>query len=174
MSITKGERTELRGVVRQQFRVLQDEVQQRASELLAEARREVEGRYADIDTARADVDAQALAIVEKAQRDIVDLLGRHPETKPRPGAGRIGWPGVSWQPDARFDLQGQASTEIVARASAARLQLKRQEADLLRNLAVDALETEEARAFLGTIPTAAELVPAVRLAELEAQFEDGR
>jgi hypothetical protein len=44
--------------------------------------------------------------------------------------------------------------------------VERQEADLLRTLAVEALESEEARAFLKMIPSVAELVPSTRLNEL--------
>lgn len=47
----------------------------------------------------------------------------------------------------------------------------RQEADLLRSLAVDALESDEARSFLGRIPTVGELVPSVRLAELASAID---
>lgn len=53
---------------------------------------------------------------------------------------------------------------------AALLRLSRQEADLLSELAIGVLESAEARAFLGAIPTVGELVPAARLAQLEAQF----
>jgi hypothetical protein len=53
------------------------------------------------------------------------------------------------------------------------LALDRQEADLLRNLALDALETDAARGFLDRIPTVADLVPSRRLREIEAQFDSG-
>lgn len=43
---------------------------------------------------------------------------------------------------------------------------------MLRTLAVGAIESEEARAFLAAIPSVSELVPAARLAELEASMTD--
>ena len=41
----------------------------------------------------------------------------------------------------------------------------------LRQLAADALESDEARAFLMRIPTVAELVPSSRLREIETAFD---
>jgi hypothetical protein len=43
--ISKAERTELRSVVRQQFKVLAAEVQQRRAELVADADRQITARY---------------------------------------------------------------------------------------------------------------------------------
>jgi hypothetical protein len=64
---------------------------------------------------------------------------------------------------------------IEAQIEGALMRLDREEADLLRTLAIGAIESEEARNFLSAIPTVAELVPASRLAELEASLtiEDG-
>jgi hypothetical protein len=52
----------------------------------------------------------------------------------------------------------------------AKLRLNRQEADLLRDISLGALESDEARQFLTGIPAAAELVPLARMAELEANL----
>lgn len=69
--------------------------------------------------------------------------------------------------EERNRLLWGAVADLNAKVSAAKTTLARQEADLLRKLAVDALETDEARAFLSTIPTVSELVPMSRLIELE-------
>ncbi len=53
----------------------------------------------------------------------------------------------------------------------AQLTLDRQEADLLRSLALEGLETPAARAFLERIPTVGELVPSARLREIEQMFD---
>ena len=52
--ITKTERTELRGIVRQQFRVLRAEVDQREAEVIADAEEQINGKYADEDAAWAE------------------------------------------------------------------------------------------------------------------------
>lgn len=170
--ITKAERAELRSVVRTQFKVLREEVEQRAAELHAEGAEAVSEKYAEIDQARATVERDARMIAQKALTDIEDLLAKHPETKPSPSQRTLlSYGGVTWQPDARYDLKGRAAAAIDQRRRDAQVGLKRQEADLLRDLAVDALETDAARAFLSGLPTAAALVPSVRLAELERSLE---
>lgn len=48
-----------------------------------------------------------------------------------------------------------------------------QEVRLLRQLSEGALDSDEARGFLGTIPTVGELVPRAALRELEQQMDGG-
>jgi hypothetical protein len=67
----------------------------------------------------------------------------------------------------RSQLHRGGVARIEAQVKSAQLQLDRQEADLLTRLVVGALESDEARAFLGEIPTVSALVPADRLLELE-------
>jgi hypothetical protein len=69
------------------------------------------------------------------------------------------------------DLVFTAQQDLNAKVAAAGVTLQRQEADLLRQLAVDAIETDDARTFLAGIPTVSQLVPATRLAELEAALK---
>jgi hypothetical protein len=52
------------------------------------------------------------------------------------------------------------------------VQLDRKEADLLRRMAIEALESEEAVALIASIPIVSDLVPSVRLAEIEAAMGD--
>ena len=168
--ITKTERQELRGVVRNQFRVLRKEVEQRMAEMIADGEQQILDRFHDADVRRAEIDEEVDYILRRALDEIRQVC------KDRPDAGvpkrlnfTSGW--VSWAPDRRGELRAALYSNLRAKADGAKLTLERQEADVLRNLAVGALESDEARAFLGTIPTVAELVPSVRLAELEAQFD---
>lgn len=177
--INKGERTELRSIVRQQFKVLRSEVEQRGIELVAELLGQVNVKYADEDAAWGVAAHGAHEAVLEANRQINDiyreLLGdRHIERMYVAAQ-------VPTQPiKHRRLLEGEGRKRVEASVSAALLKLSRDEADLLRNLAVGALESDEARAFLSGIPSVGELVPAARLAELEAALgepdtdEDGR
>jgi len=72
----------------------------------------------------------------------------------------------------RTQLRREGEARIVAQIKGALLQLDRQEADLLTRLVAGALESEEARAFLGEIPTVSALVPADRLLELEQSLRE--
>lgn len=171
-AITKGERTELKSIVRNQFKVLRAEVEQREAELMAEVDDQISERFSDEDKAWSDAATLVNEVILEANRRLNDiyrgLLGdKHVERMYARGS----------MPDRpsqkRMDLRLQAKQKLVAQVQAAQLRLQRQEADLLRTLAVGALESAEAHAFLTAIPTVSELVPAARLAELEASFEDG-
>lgn len=170
--ITKGERTELRSIVRQQFKVLRAEVMQRQAELLADVDQQIAGRFSNEDQAWGVASHKVQEIVLEANRMMNDvyreLLGEaHVEQSYVRGI-------LPRKPEQqRTDLRHQAASKIGADVKGAMLRLDREEADLLRTLAVGALESEEAHGFLTAIPTVASLVPVARIAELEAQFRDG-
>ena len=71
----------------------------------------------------------------------------------------------------RRELRKVASTRLDAQLKAALVVLERQEVNLLRDLATDALDSQDARTFLVAVPSAAELVPGAALAEIEAGVE---
>jgi hypothetical protein len=167
--ITKAERTELRSLVRNQIRVLRHEVLQRAKELTADVDVQLERRYANVDKAWADAAFLAEQAVQEANRAVNDayrtLMGEHHLERRY----------VDWHPPEkpareRAMLRQTALSRIQAQVTAAMLRLDRQEADLLRDLAIGALESDEAHEFLRAIPTVGELVPAARLAEIEADL----
>lgn len=172
--ISKTERTELKTVVRQQFRVLRAELEQREVEMIMEVDAEVSARFADDDENWAVVQHKVHELVMAANRGINDALREH-------GYQERGHTERLWlteprrvQPhEKRTELTTVATRQIRGQAKQAGLALDRQEADLIKNLAVGAIESEEAQAFLGDIPTVGDLVPGARLAELEASLEDG-
>lgn len=171
MGITKAERAELRGVVRTQFRVLRDEVDQRGQELSAEIEAKIYDRFHAFDEARAALMSELEEMVDAANKTLRDLLrergevcGGIEEYAPfRP-------PQIRWQNERRIEMRHALHEQLRADMEAAKLRLKREEADLLKSLAVDALESEAARAFLTNIPAVGELVSAARLSELEQQI----
>jgi hypothetical protein len=175
VSIPAGERRELRSVVRQQFKVLRTEVKQRELELLAEAERRLMERYRDEDKAIEDLNWRIEEIAREAQRQIDDIMHQH-EDKADGGkwsryAGRIQASGVSRKTEDRTQLRRALKAGIEEQVAQAALALDRQEADLLKALAMDALESDAAREFLTHIPTVAELVPSARLREIESAFD---
>lgn len=184
--ITKGERTELRSIVRQQFRVLRHEIDQRHAEMTADLDEQVAARFADVDEQRRQLMWKANEITEAASRELTDLfsgsgavngyadmdrIGGHPDPEvsvERPV--RCIMEQVSWSKADRVQLRRAALDRLEERVKGALLNLERREADLLRTLASGAIESEEAREFLAGIPTVGELVPQARLSELEASF----
>ena len=173
--ITPGERRELRSVVRQQFKVLRTEVKQRELELMAEAERRLMERYRDEDKAVENVNWRIKEIASEAQRQIEDVMREHGDTEDgggwQRGSGRILVNGASRKTEDRYQLRRALEAGIKEQVRQASLALDRQEADLLRVLAMDALETDAARDFIAQIPAVAELVPTRRLREIEAAFD---
>lgn len=172
--ITPGERRELRSVVRQQMKALRAEVAQREIELSAEVETRLAERYR-ADDARADEFARrARELTREANNKMEALLADFAEDFA--GGKWVGkplfdTPRVYRTHEDRKQLRTAMLAGIKTQARQALLELDRQEADLLRDLALDGLETSAARAFLGRIPTVAELVPSKRLREIEAEFD---
>jgi hypothetical protein len=175
--ITSAERRELRSVVRQQFKVLRGEIEQRRAELAAEAAEQVRVRYASADKLADDLNWRVSQIVDQANKDIRDAVKVMTEDN-APGqwswTGAVTTPRIYHKSEDRGALAMALSTGIAAQVKGALLTLERQEADLLRQLTLGALESDEARAFLASIPSVGELVPAARLQEIEASFDEGR
>jgi hypothetical protein len=173
--IPPGERRELRAVVRAQFKVLRTEVKQRESELLADAERQLVERYRDEDKRVEDLNFQITEAARKAQREIDDLMRAFGagEDGGRFGtyAGKLTLRGVSRASEDRTQLHRALDAGVKQQVAQALLALDRQEADLLRALAMESLESSAARAFLDRIPSVGELVPAARLREIEAAFD---
>ena len=171
--ITKAERAELRSVVRQQFRVLKDEVGQRQAELEAEIDAQVAEAWSDRDERLGQLRHAISVIADEANTKLRALLVDHPDRDTLQVRPFIA-PDVSKFADdqARHKIRAAAVSDLAARVGAATVKLGRQEADLLRQLAVGALESDEARSFLSSIPSVSELVPAARLKELEASLGD--
>lgn len=170
--MNKGERAELKSIVRQQFKVLRSELEQRQLEMLADVEQQIVGKYSDDDTAWGGIMHEVHEATMEANRRINDAL-YNGGFQVKGGSERM-WvqtPHIEQPRQERVQLRALASTKIAAQVRAAKLRLEREEADLLRTLAVGALETEEAQAFLAGIPTVGELVPEARLAELESSLK---
>jgi hypothetical protein len=172
--ITKTERAELRSLIRQRFKVLRAEVEVRRAELVDELERRIVAKFAADDKAWAD----AMYLIEEAAREANrkanDIMrGVMAEAYPVDQDHRIVDARPINQPThERIQLHRQGEARIDAQVKTAQLQLDRQEADLLTRLIAGALESDEARAFLGEIPTVSALVPADRLLELERSLRD--
>lgn len=171
-TMTKGEPAELRQIVKQQFKVLAAEVEVRRNEFEAEVNAELAARFADRDLARRAVEDKLHEITAEANSKMRAAFDVHGFDVTGVPFMDFNVPQIRWGDDGRYERRRAAYSEISARIRAALLQLQRQEADVLRTLAIDAIESEAAQQFLRSIPTVAELVPAQRLAALEASFDD--
>lgn len=165
--ITKAERTELRSLIRQRFKLLRAEVAQRQAELAVELERLLGDKLAEKDRQWADAVFLVGEAVREANRKANDavraFVGDSWQEKEVVTHVALGQPTAQ----ERGQLRREGTARIEAQVRAANLKLDQQEADLLTRLAMGVLESDEARSFLGEIPTVSALVPAVRLLELE-------
>ena len=170
--ISKGERDELRRIVRGDFKALRSEVDVREAELRAEIEKRVAQRFigheetihkarekvqAIIDEANAKMGEAALECQRDCEGYVVHLEPLFP-------------PQLRFVREKRDEMRRAMLADLEARVAQAKARMQRQEVDLLKKLSSGALESDEAKAFLREIPTVAELVPESRLLELEAQF----
>lgn len=172
--MNKTERAELRGIVRNQFRVLKEEVIQRQQELLAQADLEIAEKTAEDTAKRENVQFLANQLVLECNRALNNLLYENGLAERRDTermwlqSPNLYWDKQQYRSTKPEDmLQHAARADLQAKVTAAMTAMARQEADLLKELAIGALESDDARGFLARIPTVGELVPAARLAELE-------
>lgn len=172
--ITKGERAELRSLIKQRFKVLRAEVEARRAELAVELEERIAARFAQDDKRWTDamfLIAEAVREANRKANDIlrsldIDALDTSREYE------LVMFRGVAKPTAERNVLLRNGTKRIDAQVKSALLQLDGQEADLLTRLVANGLESDEARAFLGEIPTVSALVPADRLLQLVGRLDD--
>lgn len=172
--ISKGERDELRRIVRGDFKALGMELHAREAEILADIEQRVAQRFQPDETALADAEAKMGEIVGRANREmaaVVDDLRQHVDGYDIT-VDRMYIPLIAATPSKRHEMRRALIAELTAEVVKAKTVMARQENDLLRKLSADALTSSGAHEFLASIPTVAALVPMARMAELEAQFSD--
>lgn len=172
--ITKGERAELRSLIRQRFKVLRTEVEARRAELAVELEERITAKFAEEDKRWSDAMFLIKEAVREANRKANDIL-RTLDIDAMDTSVEyevVNFRGVSKPVAERNVLHRNGVRRIEAQVKGALLQLDGQEADLLTRLVANGLETDDARAFLGEIPTVSALVPADRLLQLEQQLRD--
>lgn len=171
--MNKTEREELRRLIRARFKVLRSDVDQRKAELFVELEQEITARFADEDKRWRD----AAFVIEKIRLEAngqINDVYRELIGKDQYGTDTdhnlVSIRGVAQPHNNRGLMRKRGEQQIDARCKAALLELERREVDLLTDLATSALESAEAKQFMGRIPTVSELVPASRLREIEAQL----
>lgn len=170
--MTKGERTELRTAVRLQFKVLRSDVVQREAEVAESLLDEINDDF----KARSDLEARVvrefMEIVEDANtkaRKVLETNDLILKDESRPLISVTSAPRFAEREKITREYRVRAKLNTTVKEALATLD--RQEARMLQQLTLDAIESETARKFFDSIPVVSALVPMARLAELEASFE---
>jgi hypothetical protein len=174
-SMPKGERDELRRIVRGDFKSLREEIEVRQAELLAEIEKRVAERFMAHESTIAQATEKIQDIVNRANQEMVGVA-RECQAECDGYAvqlERLFPPSIRIVREQRNEMRRAMIADLEARVAQAKAKMSRQEIELLKRLSVGALVSAEAQAFLAEIPKVSELVPDTRLAELEAQFGPG-
>jgi hypothetical protein len=170
-NITPGERRELRSVVRGQFKVLRAQVKRREQELKAEIEAELLEKYREQDQAIHEAEREIARIRMEAERQAAEVRDRLREAHPDLTTSDYEPLALRAINHNRTQIHRALMASVPDKIGDAHLALDTQEMNLLRQLSEGALDSEEARGFLGSIPTVGELVPRVVLREIEQQMD---
>jgi hypothetical protein len=161
--MTKAERDELAKLVRRREKLAKGDVDQVAAERLADFEQQMASIYAPSDDDRwEEIHASARQVIREADEALAQRcreLGIHERFRPELG---VHWHsrGENASRERRSELRAVAKTRIDAMAKAAKVEVERQSVAIQTELIAGALESEEARAFLASMPTAEALVGA--------------
>jgi hypothetical protein len=169
--MTSSERLELAKVVRKRERLAKAGTAVRAAELLAEFEQQMAAAYSfDDDATWAEAMKAAAEAVKEADRVVAvrcEELGI--PRKYRPGIHAEWWGrGETASKERRSELRLVAKTRIAALEKQAKLDIERESLRVQELLVTGGLQSDEARAFMESMPTAETLMPTLSVAEIEA------
>jgi hypothetical protein len=169
--VNRTESAELAAIVKRRFRVMRAELEQRKAEAFAEFEAQMATSYEASDRRWAHIVARAKEAHQAAEDEIAKICADEGIPEKWAPSLRLSWwgRGENEVPKRRAELRKVAATRLEAQVRAGKLALERRETELLTDLAVGALESDEAQNFLRGIPSAAALVPGAALAEVEAE-----
>lgn len=166
--LTPGDRRELRSLVKKQFAVLRNDVKRREQELRGEVEGELLRRYRDQDERIKQAQQEIEEVSAEYQRACQRVIDALRSAEPNLQVGLAYGNRLAAKDDRRTQQHAALLAAIPVQVAAAQTKLDQAELDLLRDLTIGALDSDQAHQFLGRIPTVAALVPKARLAELDA------
>jgi hypothetical protein len=175
--MTRHDRDELARLIRRREKLAKGATAQRAAELMADFEQQLAKRYSfDDDYVWREAHAAAEEAVAKAAAEVekrCEQLGI-PESF-RPGISGVGWygRGENAVAERRTELRRVAKSRVDALTAAAKVEIERRSVDVQTTLIAGGLESDEARAFLESMPTPEGLMPVLALTEIEAQAGTG-
>jgi dephospho-CoA kinase len=183
--MSKADRSELKSLLMRRFKSLKGDVAVRVTELKAEAERALDDSYSEENRlvreliselvgrmARAKQEAERILLDASVECQLVfdQFAQANPDIQVSLRRDRAGMvlPSIPVEhaQEPRKDALRALFAELDAASAAAKQRLDVEEVEMRTVLAVETLETEEAKRFLDRIPTVGELVPATRLAAL--------
>lgn len=172
-TIRPGELASLRTLVRMRVRLLRSQIADRHATQMAQ----IDGRVAEkfqedrtrVEALRKELDR----VVARANASAAAVLAKYPDVAEM-RTGMFSRPYVNRPDQGKEKLRKAMVAMVTAQTEAAKLRVAKLEAELLSELALNAVKTEVAKEFVRTIPEIEDLMPAGPLAQIEARFDADR
>lgn len=172
-TIRPGELASLRTLVRMRVRLLRSQIADRHATQMAQ----IDGRVAEkfqedrtrVEALRKELDR----VVARANASATAVLAKYPDVAEM-RTGMFNRPYVNRPDQGKEKLRKAMVAMVTAQTEAAKLRVAKLEAELLSELALNAVKTEVAKEFVRTIPEIEDLMPAGPLAQIEARFDADR
>lgn len=174
--MTRRDREDLAKIARMRAKLAKDGIAARESAILADVEEQLAAVYKFDHDAWADITRHAQESIKEADAQIAQRcrdLGIREEFRPEL---RLTWfgRGENASRDRRAEIRKTAQTRVAALSKEAKMAIDAKSAEILTELIAGGLESEDAKAFLATIPTAEQLMPRLTLPELETSARDSQ
>lgn len=167
--MTKSERDELAKVARMQAKVAKADIEQRQRDLLADVEGQLAAQYSAQHEAWEELVAEAKLAVDAVDAEIARRaaeMGVPEQFRPSIGLDYYSR-GGNGMASRRAELRKVAQTRLEADARKAKVEVDRRTAEICIQLASGGLSSPEAREFLDAMPRVDELLPNLRMPELD-------
>jgi hypothetical protein len=168
--ITKSERKELIGIAKKRERVAKTAALHRSAQLRADFEKQLDTKYRpEDDPVWEELYKGAERIVTEAQQALAANCQAKGIPEQCAPTIELGW----WQrgrntfKDERAEMRRVAYTRIDELEKAAKFEIERVSLEIQTQLAVGALESDEAKAFLERMPSVDHLMPILKMGEIE-------
>jgi hypothetical protein len=170
--IRPGERRELKSLVKMKIKLLRAEVEEKHAAQMADIEGRVAAKFRDDDRLVAALKQQLSDLTQEMNQRVIDLFATYGDlVEPRSSVFSTPW--FNRREDGKDKLRRALVAAVQSQTSAARARLAKLEAELLESLALDAIQSDAAKEFVRSIPTADALMPTEKLAQIEASFGGG-
>jgi hypothetical protein len=167
--MTQAERHALAEIVKRNYRVTRTAVDMHRTRLMADFEAQLAKRWAPSEVASREAKDRMEAAVAQMNQEIKDHFAKNGLIKAfAPSANLIwAWRGENAVPNRRNELRKVAATRLDVQAREAKFALDKAEAEQLTRLATTGLASAEARAFLRQVPTIDQLMPPLKVDEMQ-------
>lgn len=169
VGMSEAERKRLGEQVRREERVAKTSLKQRSARLKADMEQQLAARFRQDDERWRAITTEAKKMVEDSDAKMAAIcreMGVREEFRPSLSLGWYGR-GENASKERRAELRRVGEKLIDEQEAAGKVAVERRSVEIQRELLAGGLQSEDARAFLMSMPTAEQLLPPLSLAELD-------